>query len=109
MTAWSPASGIRDVGARRALRLDPAPRWVECAYTPPYDGEDEGEDENWGVGGYDGPPGSSYADDDPIDVAAAGEGGAESAGEGSNDPDAEPEGDSLDEAWSCPEKPPELW
>lgn len=58
----------------------PAPRWVECAYTPPW--EDDYEDEE-------------------ADVAASG--------------DAEPEpwenaGDgSLDEAWSCPSSPPELW
>ncbi len=42
----------------------PAPRWVECAYTPPYDYEEEEEYE---------------------------------------------EEEGLDEAWSCPEKPPELW
>jgi hypothetical protein len=43
-----------------------APRWVECAYTPPFSDEEE-------------------------DGAGGGE------------------GDSLDEAWSCPSKPPELW
>jgi hypothetical protein len=55
----------------------PAPRWVECAYTPPYDDEEEEYEE------------------EEFDEALglAGDGG----------------GDSLDEAWSCPEKPPELW
>jgi hypothetical protein len=81
----------------------PAPRWVECAYTPPYEDEDGGEDENWGVGGYDRPPGDIVTDD-VIDVAA-GDGADDESGEA----DPEPEGDSLDEAWSCPEKPPELW
>jgi hypothetical protein len=55
----------------------PAPRWVECAYTPPYD-EDEEDD---------------GADDFDQTYGLAEEDG----------------GDSLDEAWSCPEKPPELW
>jgi len=41
-----------------------APRWVECAYTPPF-----------------------------VDDEEAGE----------------PEDSSLDEAWSCPSEPPELW
>jgi hypothetical protein len=41
----------------------PAPRWVQCAYTPPYEEEDEGAET-----------------DEP-----------------------------LDEAWSCPSEPPELW
>lgn len=49
-----------------------APRWVQCAYAPPY--EDE-EDERH-------PDSSSIPEN--------GEGG-------------------LDEAWSCPKRPPELW
>jgi hypothetical protein len=48
----------------------PAPRWVECAYTPPYEDEDE-----------------DY-DDEADDLG---------------------EGEGLDESWSCPSKPPELW
>jgi hypothetical protein len=52
----------------------PAPRWVECAYTPPYDEEDEEDAEG------DGAPGA----DDAADA-------------------------ELDEAWSCPSRPPELW
>lgn len=52
----------------------PAPRWVECAYTPPYD-EEEGEDDP-----------EEYADGDGLGIA-----------------------DDLDEAWSCPSRPPELW
>lgn len=55
----------------------PAPRWVECAYTPPWEEEyDEDED--------------GRTDAEP-DVAAA-------------------NGDeALEEAWSCPSSPPELW
>lgn len=55
----------------------PAPRWVECAYTPPYEDEDEDEPE---------------ADDG----ARAGDAG-------------EAESEGLDESWSCPSRPPELW
>jgi hypothetical protein len=57
----------------------PAPRWVECAYSPPYDdeeGEDDGALEPWETADY-----------------AVGENGD----------------DSLGGAWSCPRKPPELW
>jgi len=50
----------------------PAPRWVECAYTPPYE-------------------------DEPIDDDGEDTGGSE------------PGSDALDEAWSCPSRPPELW
>ena len=46
-----------------------APRWVECAYTPPFDDEEELET-----------------------------GDAPGAGER-----------HLDESWSCPSSPPELW
>jgi hypothetical protein len=56
-----------------------APRWVQCAYNPPYADED--------------------ADDEPAaDVASNAEDGD------APDPDAE-----LGGAWSCPSKPPELW
>jgi hypothetical protein len=61
----------------------PAPRWVECAYTPPYDDEDYEDDYENG-------------DDD------AGGAGAAETGERTED-------ESLDESWSCPSKPPELW
>ena len=59
-----------------------APRWVQCAYNPPYLDE-TGED----------------AGDDPaLDVA---QGGDEASSEG--------EDDLGGGAWSCPSKPPELW
>jgi len=58
----------------------PAPRWVECAYTPPYEDEEEYEEEE-----------ESDKLDEAWGITADGEGG------------------SLGEAWSCPEKPPELW
>jgi hypothetical protein len=56
-----------------------APRWVECAYTPPFSDEEDGE-----VG--------ATVDD-----------------EAQPDDETEPGGEGLDEAWSCPSKPPELW
>ena len=74
-----------------------APRWVQCAYTPPFSEEEEEEPE------------------------AEADGNGEDAGEAarpSNPADAEApedelasgeEDDSLGEAWSCPSKPPELW
>ncbi len=57
----------------------PAPRWVECAFSPPYEDEEEEpvEDEElepW----------------ETADYAAAGD-------------------DSLGGSWSCPSKPPPLW
>jgi hypothetical protein len=60
----------------------PAPRWVECAYTPPYEDEWEGE-----------PNVAAAADREPEAWEI----------------DAKGEGDALDEAWSCPSAPPELW
>jgi hypothetical protein len=91
----------------------PSPRWVECAYTPPYadeDGEDIDENE-FGVGAYENP---GERQDDPD--AEESESDAPRADE-MHDFDDEPsteagantEGDSLDEAWSCPSTPPELW
>ena len=59
----------------------PAPRWVECAYTPPYEDDDEDfldDEEEAEPDEFDNLPGMSGDD-------------------------------SLDEAWSCPSKPPELW
>jgi hypothetical protein len=56
-----------------------APRWVQCAYNPPYD-EDEEEE-----------LAAPVAEDDP---AAGTDADAEDLGGGS---------------WSCPSKPPELW
>jgi hypothetical protein len=56
----------------------PAPRWVECAYTPPYEVDEEDAEE--------------YEDDREYgEILGA-------------DVD-----EDLDEAWSCPSKPPELW
>jgi hypothetical protein len=83
----------------------PSPRWVECAYTPPYHEEDEEEDGE----------GLEAAEEAGTDEAAADEAEAATAGEdeaaASEDAaDDSGEGDeSLDEAWSCPSKPPELW
>ena len=60
----------------------PAPRWVECAYTPPYEDDDE-----------------DFFDDEAED---------DEPDEFDNLPGMSGD-DSLDEAWSCPSKPPELW
>lgn len=79
-----------------------APRWVQCAYTPPFseeDGEEEeaaetdaAEAESAGDGDENAPPINPADADAPEDELAAGG-----------------DGDSLGEAWSCPSKPPELW
>jgi len=58
-----------------------APRWVQCAYNPPYFDEDAEE-----------------GDGDAPDVA---QGGDASGADGDDELD--------DGAWSCPSKPPELW
>ena len=60
-----------------------APRWVQCAYNPPYLDEDADD-----AGG-----------DPAPDVA---QGGDEATAQGGDD-------DLSDGAWSCPAKPPELW
>jgi hypothetical protein len=56
-----------------------APRWVQCAYNPPY-ADEEGEE-------------------NMDDAVSAG------VGDDGEDDDAESGGGS----WSCPSKPPELW
>jgi hypothetical protein len=58
----------------------PATRWVECAYTPPYEDDDE------------------YRDEEQADLEAWEARGPHETGNG-----------SLGEAWSCPSRPPELW
>lgn len=59
-----------------------APRWVQCAYNPPYLDED----------------------------AEAGDGHAPDVAQGSDAPAADTDDDeSGGGAWSCPSKPPELW
>jgi hypothetical protein len=60
----------------------PAPRWVECAYTPAYADEDDDEDS-----------------------AEPGDPGTVNAGTADAGDDEGP----LGESWSCPSKPPELW
>ncbi len=78
----------------------PAPRWVECAYTPPFSDEEEDAE--------------SAASAAP--AADAGEAAAAEVSDRPPNPadvdlpaDADGSGDSLGEAWSCPSKPPELW
>lgn len=66
-----------------------APRWVQCAYNPPYP-EDEGDASFGRVGGSAAP------------IAAEPVPALEDDG-GSEDGEGEPG------SWSCPQKPPELW
>jgi hypothetical protein len=83
----------------------PAPRWVECAYTPAY-ADEEDLDEEEGPGGdeeleaWERPVAAGA--DEPAEEGAAGGAGAPEAGEAAQDAE-------LGEAWSCPSKPPELW
>jgi hypothetical protein len=95
----------------------PAPRWVECAYTPPFEDEDEEDpdaaadaqaaDEDEELEAWERPaPGAEEAapEDAPeaatADAAGEPDGGAE---------EGEREAGGLGESWSCPSKPPELW
>jgi hypothetical protein len=59
-----------------------APRWVQCAYNPPYVDED------------------AELDADDVDVADGGDAAADAG---------DTETDALGGSWSCPSKPPELW
>lgn len=61
-----------------------APRWVQCAYNPPYGEEDEEAEEDGGA-------------------PEAGAGDANAA------PLGDEEADLAGGSWSCPSKPPELW
>lgn len=80
------AFGYRSFGTSFLLDF-PAPRWVECAYTPAFEDEDGDE-------------AAEESADEPLEAweqadAEAAAGAGEAAG--------------LGEAWSCPSKPPELW
>jgi hypothetical protein len=86
----------------------PAPRWVECAYTPPFEdedgegaAEDEGELEAWEREAPPAPEGSE-AEAGGADAGATPSEAGEAAAEADDDA-------ALGEAWSCPSKPPELW
>lgn len=63
-----------------------APRWVQCAYNPPYDDEGDGSQETGAA------PAAASADEPAETEADAAEREALASG-----------------AWSCPSKPPELW
>lgn len=58
----------------------PAPRWVQCAYNPPYD------DEEW--------------EDEPANADES---------EDTDGREDEEGGEDLGGSWSCPSSPPELW
>ncbi len=89
----------------------PAPRWVECAYTPPFSDEEEDAESDPTAA----EPEAALAEADGEALASEGESPAGEYERPPNPADADaPEdpdgsGDSLDEAWSCPSKPPELW
>jgi hypothetical protein len=108
----------------------PAPRWVECAYTPPFSDEGEMDDEGAleKVPSDEAAPSAAQEPPSPADEQGADAGEAQaSESAGSEDgyvaqpnpadadyPDdaenaGDGEGETLGEAWSCPSKPPELW
>jgi hypothetical protein len=62
-----------------------APRWVQCAYNPPYLDEDSEEG-------------------DAVPAVSGGDDGADDA-----EADADADDGMGGGAWSCPSKPPELW
>ncbi len=77
-----------------------APRWVQCAYNPPYPDEEEGSSLGALSGASSDGAGASGGSDDAT-------GASEAGGEPGSVEIAE-----VDEAggsWSCPRKPPELW
>lgn len=82
-----------------------APRWVQCAYSPPFSEEDGEEMEEAEAAETEAAEGERAPDEDedapPINPADADAPEDELAAGG--------EGDSLGEAWSCPSEPPELW
>jgi len=73
-----------------------APRWVQCAYNPPWSDE-AGDDGEHAAGAHAAASAPADSDDDDAsgDDGAAHDGGAD--------------GTSMPGAWSCPRKPPELW
>jgi hypothetical protein len=75
-----------------------APRWVECAYTPPFSEEEEDV----------GSEGLSDEEAEPANPADAEAPPPNPADAPEDEPGAD-EDASLGEAWSCPSKPPELW
>jgi hypothetical protein len=64
-----------------------APRWVQCAYNPPYPDEEGGGSSLGAIGGSGSVPAGAPDEDAAAEAAAAPEPGS----------------------WSCPQKPPELW
>jgi hypothetical protein len=64
-----------------------APRWVQCAYNPPFSENGDAED----------------------DVASGGAADAAARTPGVASAAADAESDSRSGAWSCPSSPPELW
>lgn len=79
-----------------------APRWVQCAYNPPY--EENGDADAGGSGAS---ASGDAATPNPASAAAGGEPAAQQPGVAA--PGAEPKGEALAGAWSCPQSPPELY
>jgi hypothetical protein len=95
--------GYRSFGTSFLLEF-PAPRWVECAYAPPFEDEDgeeedEGDLEAWEQ---EAPPAPEEGEAGGVDAGAEPPAPDEAAADAADDA-------SLGEAWSCPSKPPELW
>jgi hypothetical protein len=87
-----------------------APRWVECAYTPPFSEEEEDVGSE-GLGDEQAQPASpSEAEAPAVNPADAEAPPPNPADAPDDEPGAGGDQDgSLGEAWSCPSKPPELW
>jgi len=82
----APAFTYENFGTSYLLEFS-APRWVQCAYNPPWSEEEleEPEEVTPASGAAEGAPGEALA---------------------SNDDQG---GDAMPGSWSCPRKPPELW
>lgn len=78
-----------------------APRWVQCAYNPPW-GDEELEDEAETEDARDGAPPAVAEGDDADGVP----GEDVASNDGAGDDAAS---DAMPGSWSCPRKPPELW
>ncbi len=96
----------------------PAPRWVECAYTPPFEDEEdedgapadaEAASEDEGLEAWERPRGAAEGPETEGAAAAAQAGRAGGPAAGSDEADGSDADGGLGESWSCPSKPPELW
>jgi len=91
-----PAFTYQNFGTSYILEFS-APRWVQCAYNPPWGDEDLEEEEEEGAAAEPAAPPSADADGVPGEELA------------SNDEAGDAVSDAMPGSWSCPRKPPELW